>query len=195
MTHIWPDHCRQLVGSRCVWYSKTNISRMLVRQTDTQHVDILRAKPGSSAGSERPRKVSTTNQRRRSSLRQSTGAVGWPGESDTRKRGEYRGNSSQAKGRKCPLQKVSSREICLAAVTPRRSPDAASAQLFGSPGWKQSSDPNCLHTWIGHPPPFLETRSAARPRTRWSRPDVRPPRTIVAHVWRRRSAPAGSSGV
>jgi hypothetical protein len=135
---------------------------MLVRQTDTQHVDILSAKSGSSAGSERPRKVSTTNQRKRSSLRQSTGAVGWPRESDTRKRGEYRGNSSQARGRKCPLQKVSSREICLAAVTPRRSPDAASAQLFGSPGWKQSSDPNCLRTWISHPPPFLETCSGAR---------------------------------
>ena len=54
MTHIWPDHCRHLLGSRCVWYSKTNISRMLVRQTDTQHVDISSANPGSSAGSERP---------------------------------------------------------------------------------------------------------------------------------------------
>ena len=60
MTHICPDHCRQFLGSLCVWYSKTNISRMPITQTDTLQVDLSTTKAAPQAGTEMLRKVAAT---------------------------------------------------------------------------------------------------------------------------------------
>ena len=69
---------------------------MPITQTEALQIDLSTAKAGSQAGTGMLRKVAITSYANARSMGDSTGAVGCRRESAPPKRGECRGNSSQA---------------------------------------------------------------------------------------------------
>ena len=84
-------------GSLCGWYSKTNISRIPITQTDTPHVDLQAPRQARRPAPECSAKRYHPPTQTREHEADPPGAVGCPRESDTPKRGKCRGNTSQGR--------------------------------------------------------------------------------------------------
>ena len=123
-------------GSLCGWYSKTNISRIPITQTDTPHVDLQAPRqarrPAPECSAKRHHPPTQTREHEADPL------VQWVArERATHPSAESAAAILRRAGRR-PCQSPGDQQL----RTPRV------GQLFGSQGWKQSTDPNCSQTWL-----------------------------------------------